>query len=211
MFKIAEIFAREILDSRGNPTVEVDCLLDNGALGRAAVPSGASTGSREALELRDGDKSPLPRQGRAQRRRQHRHHRQRDRRHGRARAGHDRSGDEADRRHREQGQPRRERDPRRLPGRRARRRRSGRPAALPLPRRRRRAHAARADDERHQRRRARGQQPRRAGVHDHPGRASTRSRTRCAPAWRRSITSRRSCTTRSSPPPSATRAASRPT
>ena len=57
MFKISEVFAREILDSRGNPTIEVDCLLDNGALGRAAVPSGASTGSREALELRDGDKS----------------------------------------------------------------------------------------------------------------------------------------------------------
>ncbi|HEV7764321.1 MAG TPA: phosphopyruvate hydratase, partial [Thermoanaerobaculia bacterium] len=57
MFKIAEIFGREILDSRGNPTVEVDCLLANGALGRAAVPSGASTGSREALELRDGDKN----------------------------------------------------------------------------------------------------------------------------------------------------------
>jgi enolase len=57
MFKIAELFAREILDSRGNPTIEVDCLLDNGALGRAAVPSGASTGSREALELRDGDKA----------------------------------------------------------------------------------------------------------------------------------------------------------
>src|SRR5919107_2070801 len=57
MFKIVEIFAREILDSRGNPTIEVDCLLGSGALGRAAVPSGASTGSREALELRDGDKS----------------------------------------------------------------------------------------------------------------------------------------------------------
>jgi enolase len=56
MFKISEIFAREILDSRGNPTIEVDVLLDSGALGRAAVPSGASTGSREALELRDGDK-----------------------------------------------------------------------------------------------------------------------------------------------------------
>jgi enolase len=56
MFKIEELFAREILDSRGNPTVEVDCLLDSGAAGRAAVPSGASTGSREALELRDGDK-----------------------------------------------------------------------------------------------------------------------------------------------------------
>src|SRR5687767_4277173 len=57
MFKITELFAREILDSRGNPTIEVDCLLDNGALGRAAVPSGASTGSREALELRDGEKN----------------------------------------------------------------------------------------------------------------------------------------------------------
>jgi enolase len=56
MFKIVELFGREILDSRGNPTVEVDCLLESGALGRAAVPSGASTGSREALELRDGDK-----------------------------------------------------------------------------------------------------------------------------------------------------------
>ncbi|MEO6487188.1 MAG: phosphopyruvate hydratase [Thermoanaerobaculia bacterium] len=56
MFKIVEIFGREILDSRGNPTVEVDCLLDSGAMGRFAVPSGASTGSREALELRDGDK-----------------------------------------------------------------------------------------------------------------------------------------------------------
>lgn len=54
MFTIEEIQAREILDSRGNPTLEVDCLLDGGAGGRAAVPSGASTGSREALELRDG-------------------------------------------------------------------------------------------------------------------------------------------------------------
>ena len=56
MFKIVEIFAREILDSRGNPTLEVDCVLESGAVGRAAVPSGASTGSREALELRDNDK-----------------------------------------------------------------------------------------------------------------------------------------------------------
>ena len=56
MSYIAEIFARQILDSRGNPTVEVDVLTDNGALGRAAVPSGASTGVHEAVELRDGDK-----------------------------------------------------------------------------------------------------------------------------------------------------------
>ena len=52
---IAALSAREILDSRGNPTLEVDCALDGGALGRAAVPSGASTGEHEALELRDGD------------------------------------------------------------------------------------------------------------------------------------------------------------
>lgn len=55
MFEIEEIVGREILDSRGNPTLEVDCLLESGAVGRAAVPSGASTGVREALELRDGD------------------------------------------------------------------------------------------------------------------------------------------------------------
>jgi len=56
MSKIKKVFAREILDSRGNPTVEVDVVLDNGILGRAAIPSGASTGSKEAVELRDGDK-----------------------------------------------------------------------------------------------------------------------------------------------------------
>ena len=49
--------AREILDSRGNPTVEVEVLLDDGTVSRAAVPSGASTGSKEAVELRDGDKT----------------------------------------------------------------------------------------------------------------------------------------------------------
>ena len=53
---IASVWAREILDSRGNPTVEVEVSLESGHIGRAAVPSGASTGSREALEMRDGDK-----------------------------------------------------------------------------------------------------------------------------------------------------------
>jgi enolase len=57
MSEINDIYAREILDSRGNPTVEVEVYLESGAMGRAAVPSGASTGEREALELRDGDKS----------------------------------------------------------------------------------------------------------------------------------------------------------
>jgi enolase len=52
--KIAKVHAREILDSRGNPTVEVDVLLKDGTRGRAAVPSGASTGEYEAVELRDG-------------------------------------------------------------------------------------------------------------------------------------------------------------
>src|SRR5436309_14358344 len=55
--KITKIRARQVLDSRGNPTVEADVVLEGGALGRAAVPSGASTGEHEALELRDGDKS----------------------------------------------------------------------------------------------------------------------------------------------------------
>ena len=56
MTAILDIIAREILDSRGNPTVEVDVLLEDGSFGRAAVPSGASTGQYEAVELRDGDK-----------------------------------------------------------------------------------------------------------------------------------------------------------
>lgn len=57
MSKIKDIVARQVLDSRGNPTVEVDLITEKGAIGRASVPSGASTGSREALELRDGDQS----------------------------------------------------------------------------------------------------------------------------------------------------------
>ncbi|NNF91502.1 MAG: phosphopyruvate hydratase, partial [Boseongicola sp.] len=57
MSTIIDIHAREILDSRGNPTVEVDITLEDGSIGRAAVPSGASTGAHEAVEKRDGDKS----------------------------------------------------------------------------------------------------------------------------------------------------------
>jgi enolase len=55
MTAIVDVRGREIIDSRGNPTVEADVVLKSGAVGRAAVPSGASTGSREAVELRDGD------------------------------------------------------------------------------------------------------------------------------------------------------------
>ena len=57
MTAIVDIHARQILDSRGNPTVEVDVTLEDGSMGRAAVPSGASTGAHEAVEKRDGDKS----------------------------------------------------------------------------------------------------------------------------------------------------------
>ncbi|HQV00573.1 MAG TPA: phosphopyruvate hydratase, partial [Bacteroidia bacterium] len=57
MSTIAQLNARQILDSRGNPTIEVDVITNTGTLGRAAVPSGASTGKHEAVELRDGDKS----------------------------------------------------------------------------------------------------------------------------------------------------------
>ncbi len=67
---ISDIFAREILDSRGNPTIEVDVDLENGVVGRAAVPSGASTGEHEAVELRDGDTTRYQRQRRAERRRE---------------------------------------------------------------------------------------------------------------------------------------------
>ena len=57
MTAIVDVHARQILDSRGNPTVEVDVTLEDGSMGRAAVPSGASTGAHEAVELRDGDAS----------------------------------------------------------------------------------------------------------------------------------------------------------
>ena len=57
MPRIIDVYAREVIDSRGNPTIEVDVQTESGAFGRAIVPSGASTGEREALELRDGDKS----------------------------------------------------------------------------------------------------------------------------------------------------------
>jgi len=59
MSQIEVVHAREILDSRGNPTVEVVVTLEDGSLGQAAVPSGASTGAHEAIELRDGDKKTL--------------------------------------------------------------------------------------------------------------------------------------------------------
>ena len=123
MTEIVEIIAREILDSRGNPTVEADVFLADGSMGRAAVPSGASTGEHEAVELRDGDKSRYLGKGTLK-----------------AVAninGRDRTGaarawtpcaqaeidaqDDRARRHAQQGPPRRQRHPRRFDGHRARR------------------------------------------------------------------------------------------
>ena len=166
MALIEDVHAREILDSRGNPTVEVEVLLEDGAQGRAAVPSGASTGAFEAVELRDGGEA-LPRQGhRAGRSRRARQHRPRDRGRGRRRPACDRPDHARPRRDAQQGQARRQRDPRRLAGGRPRCRRVGRAAALPLRRRAQRPPAAGADDEHPQRRVARRLQRRHPGVHD---------------------------------------------
>jgi enolase len=115
MSAIIDITAREILDSRGNPTVEVDVILEDGTMGRAAVPSGASTGAHEAVELRDGDKAaataaraccrPSPRSTARSPRR--------CRRDATEQVIHRRRADRA-RRHAEQVPAGRERDPRRL-------------------------------------------------------------------------------------------------
>ena len=185
--EIVSIRGREVLDSRGNPTVEADVVLEGGAFGRAAVPSGASTGSREAIELRDGDKGRylgkgVTKRGRCGQRRDRRcRHRLRRARPDRARHRDDRA-----RRHGEQGAPGRQRHPGGQPRRRARRRRRHRPAALPLSRRRRRARAADADDERHQWRRARRQSDRHPGIHDPAGGRRDSSARRCAPGPRSS-------------------------
>ena len=119
--KITRVHGREILDSRGNPTVEVDVTLDGGASGRAAVPSGASTGEREALELRDGDKARYG--GKGVRKAVANVNGEiakalvgRDARSARARRGDDRA-----RRHADQEPPRRQRAARRLDGGAARR------------------------------------------------------------------------------------------
>ena len=175
MSAIAEVRAREILDSRGNPTVEVDVVLEGGSMGRAAVPSGASTGAHEAVEKRDGDKKryggkgvlkavdavngeifdPLSGVDAEDQRRI------------------DRAADRA-RRHAEQVPARRQRHPRRL----ARRGQGGgeesRPAALQLCRRHPGLAPAGADDEHHQRRRPRRQSDRHPGIHDPAGQGADR-------------------------------------
>ena len=187
MTAIIDIIGREILDSRGNPTVEVDVVLEDGAMGRAAVPSGASTGAHEAMELRDGDKSRYLGKG---------VEKAVDAVNGEifdALVGmdaEDQRGIDAAMIQldgtQQQEPPRRQRHPRRVAGDGEGRRGDERAAALPLPRRGRGARAARADDEHHQRRRARRQPDRHPGIHDHAGLAPARSPTRCAWARRSS-------------------------
>ena len=181
MTEIVAIRAREVLDSRGNPTVEADVILESGALGRAIVPSGASTGEHEAVELRDGDKSHFLGKGVLQ-----------------AVAnvetviapeleGMDAAESAADRpdhdrarRHAEQEQAGRQRDSRRLDGRHSRRRADAGDSALSLSRRHQCLHAAHAHAQRAQRRRACRLQRRLPGIHDHAGRRRALLPTRCA-------------------------------
>ncbi len=172
---ITEVRGREVLDSRGNPTVEVDVTLDNGARGRAAVPSGASTGEREALELRDGDKSRYLGQGRDEggRSRQRRDRAGRDRPAIRLAAG-ARRGDDRARRHADQEPAGRQRPARGVDGGAEGGGRLRQTAALRAHRHHRRqpdrVHAAGADDEHPERRRARGLERGLPGVHGHAGR-----------------------------------------
>ena len=153
--EIVKVIGREILDSRGNPTVEADVHLADGSLGRAAVPSGASTGEHEAVELRDGDKSRYLGKGTLKAVKNV------NEAISPAVTGLD-AADQTlvDRTMLEldgtnnKGETRRERDSRRLDGRARAHSRIGDDAALSLSRRRECARSAGADDEHHQRRRA---------------------------------------------------------
>ena len=170
MTTIVDVLGRQILDSRGNPTIEVEVELDVGrrrprrrAVGRL---DGRVRGRRAARRRR----ATLRRQGRAQGgRERQRDHRRGDHRLRRHRPAAHRPGADRARRHAQQGEARRQRHPGRLAGRRQRRGQRPRAAALPLPRRRGRARPAGADDEHPERRQARRQQRRPAGVHGHAG------------------------------------------
>ena len=183
--------------------------LESGASGRAAVPSGASTGKREAVELRDGDGQRYRGKGVQQAvRNVEETIAPGDRRHGGHRAGRRRSGPARARRHAEQVGARRQRHPRRLAGGGPGRGRRRRAAALRLPGRGRRPAAAGADDERHQRRRPRRQRHRLPGVHAGAGRR--RALLERAAHGRRDLPRAQGAPARarSSAPASATRAAS---
>ena len=172
MAEIVDVHAREILDSRGNPTLEVEVHLDSGAEGRAAVPSGASTGSAEALELRDDDRRRFGGKGVLQAVRNV------ERVIAPEMKGMDAAEQALDRpralparRHAAEGDPGGERHPRRVARVRPRRRRRPRAPPLPVPRRAERADAAGPAHERDQRGGPRRQPARRPGVHAGSGRA----------------------------------------
>ena len=170
---VRDLAAREILDSRGNPTVEVDVILDSGDVGRAAVPSGASTGKREALEAARRRSEAIPRARGAARDRQRRGkdstcaHRR-----GRGQSASDRRHDAGSGRHEEQGEPRCERDSGGLARVREGRGAVRRTTPVPVSGRRRTVPDAGSDDEHRQRGGARRQQRRHAGVHDRPDRCA---------------------------------------
>ncbi len=186
MSAIVDVIAREILDSRGNPTIEADVVLESGVSGRAAVPSGASTGSKEAIELRDGDAARYA--GKGVLRAVENVNTEiceailgldaseqcfidktlidLDGTENKSRLGANAHAGGVLRRGQGRG--------RRIVA-----------AAVPLPWRRRRDAAARAADERHQRRRAREQRHRPAGIHAGAARRTVVSRG--AALWRRSI------------------------
>ena len=138
MTRIVDIKAREIMDSRGNPTVEADVFVEGGVMGRAAVPSGASTGTREAVELRDGDKTRYLGKG-VLKAVANANGEMRSALLGRdvARPGGPRPPHDRARRHRHQVAPRRQRAARGVAGGRARRGPRQRPEPVPPPRRRR--------------------------------------------------------------------------
>ena len=194
MTAIVDIIGREVLDSRGNPTVEVDVVLEDGAHGRAAVPSGASTGAHEAIELRDGDKKRYLGKGVLKA----------------VEAVNGEifdalSGMDAEDQRRiddalieldgtpNKGAARRQCHPGRVAGGGEGRGGGGGAAALPLSGRRQRASAAGADDEHHQRRGARRQPHRHPGVHDHAGRGGELRGSRSAWARRSSTPCARAC------------------
>ena len=168
MIEIVDVLGREILDSRGNPTVEVEVYLDDGTMGRAAVPSGASTGVYEACELRDGDKGRYLGKGVEQ---AVEHVNDRDRRspHRPERAGPDlhRQAPHRAGRYPQQEPSGRQRHPGRFPGLRQGSRREPGPAPVQLSGRRERQDPARAHDEHFEWRCARHQQRGHPGVHGH--------------------------------------------
>ena len=212
MAEIVDVHAREILDSRGNPTLEVEVHLDSGAEGRAAVPSGASTGSGEALELRDDDRRRFGGKGVLQAVRNVE----------RVIAPEIKGMDAAEQALIDRAlcqldgtpqkeTPGRQRDPGRVAGLRARRRGRSRAPALPVSGRAQRADASAPAHERDQRRRPRRQPARRPGVHARPGRAAVVRGGAPGRRPRSSTPSSASCGSRSTRPASATRAGSRRT